>query len=172
MCRTNGDIRHQCSPLRFKIRTAEWPTCNWKQDRYCKIEDSEVREEALNNKRILEESMNGKEESSDDERSLDSPIDEWEDYEPDADIEADDNSNYNPYLDISQLFNDHTRKNEEDIGQDRIELNNHEDDDMGYIEDHLVYENEPFTINKKEEGFNEQRCKPFGISFKTADVQN
>ncbi|GJT15384.1 hypothetical protein Tco_0874090 [Tanacetum coccineum] len=122
---------------------------------YDTIEDSELREEALNNKRILEESMNGKEESSDDERSLDSPIDEWEDYEPAADIEADDNSNYNPYLDISQLFNDHTRKNEEDIGQDRIELNNDEDDDMGHLEDHLVHENEPFIINKKEEGFNE-----------------
>ncbi|GJS46022.1 hypothetical protein Tco_0596143 [Tanacetum coccineum] len=144
-------------PLHFKIRTAEWPTCNWKQDRYCNtrnlpeliregnliryenygwydtIEDSEVKEEALNNKRILEESMNGKEESSDDEQSLDSSIDEWEDYEPAADIEADDNSNYNPYLDISQLFNDHTRKNEEDIGQDRIELNNDEDDDMGHL---------------------------------------
>ncbi|GJW03924.1 hypothetical protein Tco_1562780 [Tanacetum coccineum] len=72
------DVRHQCIPLRFKIGTAKWPTCNWKEDGYCNtgdlprliregnpiryesyewydtIEDSELEEEALKNKKILE----------------------------------------------------------------------------------------------------------------------
>ena len=77
-----GDVRHQCVPLHFKIGTAKWPTCNWKKDGYCNtgylpgliregnsiwyesyewydtIEDSELKDEALANKKILEESMN------------------------------------------------------------------------------------------------------------------
>ncbi|GKC57092.1 hypothetical protein Tco_1084690, partial [Tanacetum coccineum] len=130
-----------------------------------RIEDSELKVEALNNKRILEESMNEKEESSDDEQGFDSPVDEWEDYEHAANIETVVDYNYNPYLDISRLFNDHTTKDEDKIVRDEIELNNDEDDDMGHLDDHLVHENEPFIINKKEEGFNEQRCKPLGIPF-------
>ncbi|GKF24325.1 hypothetical protein Tco_0076647 [Tanacetum coccineum] len=77
-----GDVRHQCIPLRFKIGTTKWPTCNWKEDGYCNagdlpgfiredssicyesyewydtIKDSELEEEALKNKNILEELMN------------------------------------------------------------------------------------------------------------------
>ncbi|GKC48585.1 hypothetical protein Tco_1071330 [Tanacetum coccineum] len=80
-------IHHECNPLRFKNRTAKWPTCNWKEDGYCNtrdlpgyiregnliryedyewydtIEDNELKEEALINKRILEESMNMMKES-------------------------------------------------------------------------------------------------------------
>ncbi|GJY24959.1 hypothetical protein Tco_0399685 [Tanacetum coccineum] len=182
-----SDIRHQCNPLRFKIRTAKWTTCNWKEDGYNigdlpgliregnliryesyewydMIEDSQLKEEALNNKKVLEESMNKKEESSDDERRLDSPIDEWEDYEHDN-IEAAVNSNYNPYLDISRVFNDHRRRSEDEIVQDEMDLNNDKGDDMRHLDDHLVHENEPFIINVKEEGFNEHKCKPLGTPF-------
>ncbi|GJU01572.1 hypothetical protein Tco_1111910 [Tanacetum coccineum] len=120
---------------------------------YDTIEDSELKKETLNNKRVLEESMNEKEESSDDERSLDSPVDEQEDYEHAVNIGADVNSNYNPYLDISRVFIDHRRRSEDEIVQDETELNNDEGDDMGHLDDHLVHENEPFNI--KEEGFNE-----------------
>ncbi|GJV77613.1 hypothetical protein Tco_1509197 [Tanacetum coccineum] len=56
------NIRHECNPLRFKNWTAKWPT--------------ELKEEALINKRILEELMNVMEESSDDEWDHDSPVDE------------------------------------------------------------------------------------------------
>ena len=69
-------------PLRFKIGTAKWPTCNWKKDGYCNtgdlpglihegnsiryesyerydmIKDSELKKEVLANKKILEKSMN------------------------------------------------------------------------------------------------------------------
>ncbi|GJV41924.1 hypothetical protein Tco_1420364 [Tanacetum coccineum] len=182
-----SDIRHQWKPLRFKIRTAKWTSCNWKKDGYNigdlpgliregnlihyesyewydMIEDSQLKEEALNNKKVLEKSMNKKEESSDDERSLDSPIDEWEDYEHDN-MEADVNSNYNPYLDISWVFNDHRRRREDEIVQDEMDLNNDKGDDMRHLDDHLVHENEPFIINVKEEGFNEQKCKPLGTLF-------
>ncbi|GJR18208.1 hypothetical protein Tco_0966735 [Tanacetum coccineum] len=95
-----NNIRHECNPLRFKNRTAKWPTCNWKEDGYCNtrdlpgfihegnliryedyewydtIKDSELKEEALINKRILEELINVIEESSDDEWDHDSPVDE------------------------------------------------------------------------------------------------
>ncbi|GKD11698.1 hypothetical protein Tco_1196105 [Tanacetum coccineum] len=74
-----GDIRHQCRPLHFKIGIAKWPTCNWKEDGYFNteellefiregsliryesyewydiIEDKELKEESLRNKKILEE---------------------------------------------------------------------------------------------------------------------
>ncbi|GJU07231.1 hypothetical protein Tco_1123661 [Tanacetum coccineum] len=184
-----GNICHKCNPLRFKNRTAKWPACNWKEDRYCNtidlpgliregnliryedyewyntIEDSELKVEALNIKRILGELINEKEELSDEKRVRDSPIDEWENYRNAASMEADVNSNYNPYLDISRLFNDHTTKNEDKIVQDEMELNNDEDDNMGYLDDHLVRGNAPFIINKKEERFKERRCKPLGIPF-------
>ncbi|GKE23520.1 hypothetical protein Tco_1435032 [Tanacetum coccineum] len=94
--------------------------------------------------------MNEKEESSDDERSLDSLVDEQEDYEHVVNIGADVNSNYNPYLDISRVFIDHRRRSEDEIVQDETELNNDEGDDMGHLDDHLVHENEPFIINVKE----------------------
>ncbi|GKB70942.1 hypothetical protein Tco_0932354 [Tanacetum coccineum] len=126
------------------------------------IEDRELKVEALNNKRLLEESMNEKEESSDDERGLDSPVDEREDYEHTTNIETDVDSKYNPYLDISRLFNDYTTKDEDEIIQDEVEMNNDEDDDMRHLDDHLVHKNEPFIINKKEERFDEQRCNPLG----------
>ncbi|GJW79992.1 hypothetical protein Tco_0143967 [Tanacetum coccineum] len=98
------NIYHECNPIRFINGTAKWPTCNWKEDGYCNIgnlpgfiregnsiryedyewydtiEDSKLKEESLINKRIVEESMNAMEESSDDKWDHDSPVDEWKDY--------------------------------------------------------------------------------------------
>ncbi|GKD43755.1 hypothetical protein Tco_1268400, partial [Tanacetum coccineum] len=115
-------IHHECNPLRFKNGTAIWPTCNWKEDGYCNtgdligfirnrnsiryedyewydtIEDSESKEEALNNKKILEESMNVIEESSDDKWDHDSPVDELKDHEHITYIKTDDDDD-----DISDL---------------------------------------------------------------------
>ncbi|GJT46743.1 hypothetical protein Tco_0955458 [Tanacetum coccineum] len=68
-------------------------------------------------------------------------------YEHDANIEAEVNSNYNPYFDISRLFNDHTIKNDDKDVQDEMELNKDKDDDMGYLDDYLVHGNAPFIIN-------------------------
>ncbi|GKB18297.1 ribonuclease H-like domain-containing protein [Tanacetum coccineum] len=65
---------------------------------YDKIEESELKMEASNNKRMLEESMNEKEE-------------------------------------YFRLFNDYTTKDEGEIVQYEIELNNDEDDDMGHLDD-------------------------------------
>ncbi|GKA59846.1 hypothetical protein Tco_0759159 [Tanacetum coccineum] len=81
------------------------------------------------------------------------------------DRETNVDSNYNPYLDISRLFNDHTTKEEDEIVQNKIELNYDEDDNMGHLGDHLVRKNEPFIIHKKEEGLDEQRCKLIGAPF-------
>ncbi|GJS02502.1 hypothetical protein Tco_0319010 [Tanacetum coccineum] len=109
---------HESNSIRYK--NYEW---------YDTIKDIQLNEEALNNKRVLKESMDEKEDSSDDERSLDS------------------------------------RRSKDKIVQDEMELNNDEGNDMGHLDDHLVYENEPFIINMKEEGFNKQKWKPLGIPF-------
>ncbi|GKE16683.1 hypothetical protein Tco_1424260 [Tanacetum coccineum] len=112
-----NNICHEFNPLCFKNRTAKWPTCNWKEDGYCNtgdlpgfvregnsiryedyewyhtIKDSELKEKALINKIILEESMNVMEESSNDEWDHDLPIDEWKDYEHTTYIKTDVSSN-------------------------------------------------------------------------------
>nr|GFB81810.1 hypothetical protein [Tanacetum cinerariifolium] len=75
---------------------------------YENLEDSELKDEALNCKGMLEESINGKEESSDDARTHHSPGNEWEDFKCTNHIGANANSNYNPYLDVSTIFNDRT----------------------------------------------------------------
>ncbi|GKE82471.1 hypothetical protein Tco_1552471 [Tanacetum coccineum] len=93
-----GNIRHECNLLRFKNGTAIWPPCNWNKDGYCNtgdlprfiregnsirykdyewyetVKDDELKEDALINKRILEESINAIEESSDNEWDHDSPV--------------------------------------------------------------------------------------------------
>nr|GEU95325.1 hypothetical protein [Tanacetum cinerariifolium] len=33
------NICHECNPLRFKNGTANWSTCNWKEDGYCNTRD-------------------------------------------------------------------------------------------------------------------------------------
>nr|GEV46136.1 hypothetical protein [Tanacetum cinerariifolium] len=95
------------------------------------LEESNLKDEAFRNKAALEKSMNQKEESSNDDWSHYSPIEEWEDHEHDANIEADVNSNYNPYFDISRLLNDHMTKNDDKDVQDEMVLNKDKDDDVG-----------------------------------------
>ncbi|GKB05719.1 hypothetical protein Tco_0833914 [Tanacetum coccineum] len=101
-------------------------------------------------------------ESSNDDWSHYSPIDEWEDYEHDANIESNVN---NHYFDISRLFNDHTTKNDDNDVQDKMELNKDKDDDVGYLDDYLFHGNAPFIINEEEERSKERRCKLLGIPF-------
>ncbi|GJU42351.1 hypothetical protein Tco_1195308 [Tanacetum coccineum] len=71
-------VKHTCKPFNYKTRCSEWPTCNWKDDGYCNggnlpetyiignqlhyqdyewyeaLEDSELKNEALRNKAIME----------------------------------------------------------------------------------------------------------------------
>ncbi|GJW17623.1 putative ribonuclease H-like domain-containing protein [Tanacetum coccineum] len=69
---------------------------------YKNLENGELKDEALNVKAILEGSKKAEEESS-----KDPPIDAWEDFERANHIETNTNYNYNLYLDISTIFNDH-----------------------------------------------------------------
>nr|GEU52683.1 hypothetical protein [Tanacetum cinerariifolium] len=55
--------------------------------------------------------MNVEEESRDYARTHHSPSNEWEDFECANHIRADANANYNPYLDISRILNDHAGRN-------------------------------------------------------------
>ncbi|GKB02960.1 hypothetical protein Tco_0831049 [Tanacetum coccineum] len=127
------NIHHECNPLRFKNGTTKWPTCNWKGDGYYNtrdlpgfiregnsiryedyewydmIKDSELKEEALINKRILEESMNAMDESSDNKWDHDSPIDEWKDYEHTTYIRTDASSNQNTYNNVCQIVMNHCK---------------------------------------------------------------
>ncbi|GJU05136.1 hypothetical protein Tco_1121566 [Tanacetum coccineum] len=81
------DIEHVCKSICFKNRHAKWPTCNWKKDGSCnrgdlprmtwignmiyfedyewyeELEDGELKDEALNNKSILEGLMKVEKES-------------------------------------------------------------------------------------------------------------
>ncbi|GKA19754.1 hypothetical protein Tco_0699669 [Tanacetum coccineum] len=128
-------VKNCCKPFCFKSGHSEWTTCTWRDEEYynggnlprqfqvgntihCQdykwyeaLEDSDLKYEALRNKAALEESMNQDEESSNDAWSNYLPIDEWCDHENATNMELD--VNYNAYLDIARLFNDHTTKNED-----------------------------------------------------------
>ncbi|GJU78318.1 hypothetical protein Tco_1275388 [Tanacetum coccineum] len=71
-------IKHTCKPFNYKTGCSEWPTCSWREDGYCNggnlprayhignslhyqdlewyeaLEDSELKDEALRNKAIME----------------------------------------------------------------------------------------------------------------------
>ncbi|GJT69800.1 hypothetical protein Tco_1029086 [Tanacetum coccineum] len=71
-------VKHTCRPFNYKTRCSEWPTCSWREDNYCNggnfpgayhignslyyqdlewyeaLEDSELKDEALRNKAIME----------------------------------------------------------------------------------------------------------------------
>ncbi|GJV56034.1 hypothetical protein Tco_1457039 [Tanacetum coccineum] len=71
-------VKHTCKPFNYKIGCSEWPTCSWREDGYCNggnlpgayhignslhyqdlewyeaLEDSELKDEALRNKAIME----------------------------------------------------------------------------------------------------------------------
>ncbi|GJX52535.1 hypothetical protein Tco_0280904 [Tanacetum coccineum] len=78
------------------IREGSFIHCEY-YEWYNTIEDSELKEEALINKRILEESMKMMEESSEDKWDHDWPVDEWKDYEHTTYIKTDVSSNQNTY---------------------------------------------------------------------------
>ncbi|GJZ93637.1 hypothetical protein Tco_0665840 [Tanacetum coccineum] len=182
-----GNIHHECNPLRFKNGTALLPTCNWKEDAYCNtrdlpgfiqegnsirfeyyewydtIENSELKEEALINKMILEESMNVMEKSSNVEWNRDSPVDEWKDYEHTTYIKTDVSSNQNTYNNVCQIVMDHCKTQEEQGWFDEHELMGDNDDDIGYLEDYLIQKDPPYYVNEDEERSKERRCKLLGV---------
>ncbi|GJR76889.1 hypothetical protein Tco_0089254 [Tanacetum coccineum] len=71
-------VKHYCKPFNYKTRCSKWPTCSWKNDGYCNggnlfgayivgnslhyqdyewyeaLKDSELKEQALRNKAIME----------------------------------------------------------------------------------------------------------------------
>ncbi|GJU69658.1 hypothetical protein Tco_1255917 [Tanacetum coccineum] len=75
-------VKHHCKPFNYKSEYSEWPTCSWKEDEYCNggnlprayilgntlcyqdlkwydaLKDSELKEEALRNKAIMEGLIN------------------------------------------------------------------------------------------------------------------
>ncbi|GJU24066.1 hypothetical protein Tco_1162687, partial [Tanacetum coccineum] len=56
-------VKHTCKPFNYKIGCSEWPTCSWRNDGFS-LEDDELKEEALENKAIMEGFVN---EEDDDE---------------------------------------------------------------------------------------------------------
>ncbi|GJS01921.1 hypothetical protein Tco_0318429 [Tanacetum coccineum] len=85
-------VIHICKPFNYKTRCSEWPTCSWMNDGYCNggnllgtfiienqlhyqdyewyeaLEDSELKDEALRNKTIMEGSI-----KDDDDQSIHEP---------------------------------------------------------------------------------------------------
>ncbi|GKA08989.1 hypothetical protein Tco_0688320 [Tanacetum coccineum] len=85
-------VNHYCKPFNYKTGCSEWPTCSWKNDGYCNrgnlpgayivgnslhyqdyewhdtLMDSELKEQALRNKAIMEGSISDEEPSNDDRR--------------------------------------------------------------------------------------------------------
>ncbi|GKA95318.1 hypothetical protein Tco_0817356 [Tanacetum coccineum] len=156
------NIDHVCEPLRFKSGHAEWPTYyEW----YDALEDSNLKEEALNNKAILEKSMDVEEESSEDAWSHYSPIDEWEDFERADHIETNANPNYNPHLDISRIFNNHAGTNNDGTIQDENDRKGDDGDNIDDLDDYLVSNDSPFIIDEEEERFKERRFKLLRIPY-------
>ncbi|GJW84293.1 hypothetical protein Tco_0157438 [Tanacetum coccineum] len=104
---------------------------------YENLKEGELKDEALNSKAIFEGSKEVDEEPSDNARTHYSPSDEWDNFEHANHIGADANSNYNPYLDVSKIFN-------------------HE---------YLIKKDSPYCLNEEEERSKERRCKLLGIPY-------
>ncbi|GKF99913.1 hypothetical protein Tco_0301604, partial [Tanacetum coccineum] len=110
-------------------------------------------------------------ESSDKAGNFCSTINEWEDFEHANHKGADTNSSYNPYLDVSRIFNDHagtnntyeTQNNEEWFYNNKRMKN--DDDDIGDFEDYLIRKDPPYYIDEEEEKSKERRCKLLGIPY-------
>ncbi|GJW46495.1 hypothetical protein Tco_0078141 [Tanacetum coccineum] len=82
-------VKHTCKPFNYKTGCSEWPTCSWRKDGYCNggnfpsayhignslhyqdlkwyeaLEDSELKDEALQNKAIIEGLISDDESSND-----------------------------------------------------------------------------------------------------------
>ncbi|GKA24254.1 hypothetical protein Tco_0710287 [Tanacetum coccineum] len=146
----------------------EWPTCNSNDDGYCDggdllgiiqnedmvyfqdyewydgLEDGELKDKSLMKKGEFEESRGP--------CSFDA---EWDEFKHANHIGT--NANYNLYLDISQIFNSHVGKsNEEAIKEEREPMNDY---GIGNSDDHLASNNEPKHANEEEEQYNEGRWK-------------
>ncbi|GJX79932.1 hypothetical protein Tco_0328081 [Tanacetum coccineum] len=138
----------------WKNGTAIWPPCNWNEDEYCNtgdlprfiregnsirykdyewyetVKDGELKEDALINKRILEESINAIEESSDNEWDHDSPVNEWKDYEHTNYNKIDVSSNQNTNNNVCQIVMDHCKTQEEQGWFGEHELMGDDNDDI------------------------------------------
>nr|GEU75870.1 hypothetical protein [Tanacetum cinerariifolium] len=128
----------------------------WKEPtgvKHRSLEESDLKDKALRNKAALEESMNQDDKSSNDAWNNYSPIDEWCDQGDATNMEP--NVNYNTYLDIGRLFNDHTTKNESKDVQD-------ENEDVGDLDDYLVRGDAQF--NKDDERMYKLRRIPYAKS--------
>nr|GEU77848.1 integrase, catalytic region, zinc finger, CCHC-type, peptidase aspartic, catalytic [Tanacetum cinerariifolium] len=121
----------------------------------------------LNSKAILDGLKGEDEESCDNTRTHCLPNDEWEDFKRVNHIGAYANSNYNPYLDVSRIFNDHAGTNNHcEIDEewfDEHELIGDDDDDIGDFEDYLNQRDHPYYVNKEEERSKERIFKRFRI---------
>nr|GEV97443.1 hypothetical protein [Tanacetum cinerariifolium] len=82
-------VKYTCKPFNYKTGCSEWPTCSWREDGYCNggnlsrayhignslhywnlewyeaLEDSDLKEQALRNKSIMEGSISDEESSND-----------------------------------------------------------------------------------------------------------
>ncbi|GKA93188.1 hypothetical protein Tco_0815174 [Tanacetum coccineum] len=130
---------------------------------YENLKEGELKDEALNSKAIFEGSKEVDEEPSDNARTHYSPSDEWEDFEHANHIGADANSNYNPYLDVSKIFNHGAGTNNEQFDEHELIVN--DDDDIGDLGDYLIKKDSPYCLNKEEERSKERRCKLLGIPY-------
>ncbi|GJT83297.1 hypothetical protein Tco_1057639 [Tanacetum coccineum] len=92
-------VKHHCKPFNYKNRCSEWPTCSWTEDGYCNggnlprayivgntlcyqdlewydaLKDSELKDEALRNKAIMEGLINEDVESNNEDWKS------WDDFE-------------------------------------------------------------------------------------------
>ncbi|GJX48341.1 hypothetical protein Tco_0273531 [Tanacetum coccineum] len=130
---------------------------------YENLEECKLKDEALNSKAIFKGLKGVYEESSDNARTHCSPNDEWEDFERANHIRAYANSNYNPYLDVSRIFNDHAGTNNDcETQKDEGWFNEHklmgdDDDDIGDLEDYLIQKDPPYYVNEEEERSKKRR---------------
>ncbi|GKA58276.1 hypothetical protein Tco_0757464, partial [Tanacetum coccineum] len=132
---------------------------------YDTIEDSELKEEASINKKILDESMNVMEELSDEKWDRDSSIDEWKDYEHTTYIKTDVSSNQNTYNNVCQIVMDHCKTQEKQGWFDEHKLIGDDDDDICYLADYLIQKDPPYYVNEDEERSKERRCKLLGVPY-------
>nr|GEU51828.1 hypothetical protein [Tanacetum cinerariifolium] len=116
----NGDVIY--------FKSYEW---------YKNLEESELKDEALNSKTIFEGSKGVDEESSENVRIHCSPNEEWEDFERANHIGAYD----------ERWFDEH-------------KLMGDDDDDIGDLEDYLIRKDPPYYVNEEEEERSKERiCK-------------
>nr|GEV92955.1 putative reverse transcriptase domain-containing protein [Tanacetum cinerariifolium] len=132
---------------------------------YNTIEDSELKDEGLINKGILEELMNVKGELSDDAWCNYLSIDEWKDYEHTTCIETNVSSNQNTYDNVCQIIINHSETKAKQGCFDEHKLMEDDDDDIGDLEVYLIQKDPPYYVNKDGERSKERRCKLLRIPY-------